>query len=231
MKTKTRISVVALTMAVGLLGTSTVVKSHDGSTGGPLHRLAADFDFTGETTTAVGVFPNSVGSVPGNDGTLVYRKRVSVPSDHNVLYVGVSMTGDTHDGAALWLNCRLDGSTSASDCNTGFGADGAQNGYVSLQKMPSFLVFPLGAVGTCDDGGGGFGDCHDNNINYTWCIPIVPDEWSGPISHNVEIRMATSESGKAVFFEKAHFYIDSNNIQGNACEPYNTNNPPPFPAP
>ena len=215
MKTKAHLSVAAttLTVCVLTLGFWTLAQSWEGSTGGPLHRLAADFknfDHT-ETSTTVGVFPNSVGSLPGNDGQLVYHKTVSVPDDHNVLYVTMSGTGDTHDGAALWLGCRVDG----NDCNPGAGgAAGAHPGYIALQKMPSFIVNPIGAIGSCNDGGGGFGDCHDNNINYTWCTPI----YGG--THNVELRLATSESGKEVFFEATHFFIDSNFIEGNACHPF-----------
>ena len=227
MKIKYRVSVVALTMAVGMLGFWAVAKGWGASTGGPLHRLAADFDFDDETDTIRGVFPNSLGSVVGDDGRLVYQKMVSVPADHNVLYVTFSATGDTHNGAALWMGCRIDG----VDCRPGgTGAAGSAPGYTSLQKMPSFPAGnATGALGTCNDGGGGFGDCHDNNLNYTWCVQLAPCESGTPMDHTVELRLATSQSGDRVFFEHANFYVDSNNITGNACQPFDTNSLDPEP--
>ncbi|MGH3118773.1 MAG: hypothetical protein ACRDQ2_16990 [Gaiellales bacterium] len=213
---KTRLSVGALMVLVALLtlGFLTPPESWAQSTGGPLNRLSADFknfDET-ETSTVVGAFPGSVGSMPGDDGQVVYRKTVFVPFDQNVLYITFSATGDTHDGAALWLSCRVNGAR----CNPGSGgAAGTTPGYVSLQKMPSFVALPTGAIATCNDGGGGFGDCHDNNLNYTWCVQLA--DFAGG-TFTIELRLATSESGKEVFFETAHVFIDSNCITGNACE-------------
>jgi hypothetical protein len=200
MTTTTRVTVMALTMAVAVLtfGFWTAVQTwEDGSTGGPLHRLSADFSNFDGTETFTDLPP---------PGQLVYRKRVAVPSDHNVLYVNITATGDQHDGAAMLVNCRVDG----NDCNPG---NGDFPGFVTLLKMTAPAVST-----NCNDGGGGGGDCHDNNFNYTWCIPINPDPWSGPISHDVELRLATSEAGDTVFYEAAHYYIDSNYIEGNACE-------------
>jgi hypothetical protein len=211
----TRLTLAALTVLVGLLTLGFWVPSEGWaqSTGGPLSRLSADFknfDAT-ESSTIVGVFPNSVDSVMGDDGTLVYRKTIFVPFDQNVLYITFSGVGDTHDGAALWLNCRVDG----ANCNPGFGgAAGAPAGYVALNKLPSFVALPVGAIATCNDGGGGFADCHDNTLYATWCVPI---HFEGG-TFTVELRLATSISGAEVFFEAAHVYIDSNCITGNACE-------------
>lgn len=217
---KTCVTAAARFMLVGLLtlGIWTPSEGWGPSTGGPLRRLSADFknfDNT-ETSTIVGVYPNSSGSVPGDDGTLVYQKTVYVPSGENVLYITISATADTHDGAALWLNCRVDG----ADCNPGAGgAAVTPAGYVALNKLPA----PEAAT-NCNDGGGGFGDCHDNSINYTWCTPIAYG------TRTVELRLATSRAGLGqVSFRTAHFYIDSNQISGNACvqaEPLPGESPP-----
>lgn len=180
---------------------------------GPLLRISADFkNFDGtETFTAAPVFDADGKLV---DGTTVFKKTVFVPFGMNTLYVTISTTGDTHDGAALWLSCRVDG----VPCNPGFGgAGGTPAGWVNVQKHKNY---PLGLSG---DGGGGAGDMHDNSIYYTWCTR----RGAGPAT--VEVKLASSgpdfETGTGfpppfVFFEAAHFYIDASRISGqNRCTP------------
>ncbi len=205
---------VVLTMVVGLLTVGIwppyEVQGHN------LTRMAADFkNFDGtESATTTGVFPNSTGSVAGDDGTLVYSKTVFTQApDQNVLYVTVSAVADTHDGSALWINCRVDG----VDCNPGFGgAAGAPGGWIAVNKLPA----ADGGASNCNDGGGGAGDCHDNSVYYTWCAAVVPDDLGGGSAHTVELRMATSHSGKTVFFEAAHIFVDASDLEPeNACVP------------
>jgi hypothetical protein len=43
------------------------------------------------------------------------------------------------------------------------------------------------------------------------------DPWVG--NHTVQLLQASSISGKSVFYERAHIYIDSSSISGNACTP------------
>lgn len=205
---------VVLTMVVGLLTVGIwpryEVQAHN------LTRLTADFknfDDT-ETTTTTGVFPNSAGSVAGDDGTLVFSKTVFTQADdQNVLYVTISAVADTHGGSALWINCRVDG----VDCNAGFGgAAGAPGGWIAVNKLP----VATGGADNCNDGGGGAGDCHDNTIYYTWCTPVVPADLEGGSAHTVELRMATSISGQNVFFETAHIFVDASDLEPeNACTP------------
>jgi hypothetical protein len=183
------------------------------SANGPILRIAADFfNFDGtETATAAPVFAPDGTLV---DGTTVFRKSVFVPFGVNTIYVTISTTGDTHDGAALYLSCRVDG----APCNPGSGgAGGAPPGWINLQKHKNY------ALGLFGDGGGGAGDMHDNSIHYTWCMKRE----SGPAT--VELKLASSgpdfETGTGatppiVFFEAAHVFIDASRIAGeNRCTP------------
>lgn len=183
--------------------------------GGPIVRLAADFlNFDGtESATTTTANPAT-----GEDGTAVFQKTVFVPSGVNTLYVTFSATGDTHDGAALWLSCRVNGAF----CNPGSGgAAGAPPGWIALQKHKNWVGISGFLVG---DGGGGGGDVHDNGIYYTWCVKTSTT--GGP--SRFELRLATSGSDPetggvappTVFFEAAHVYIDASRITGpNQCTP------------
>lgn len=183
------------------------------SANGPILRITADFlNFDGtESFTDAPVFAPDGTLV---DGQTVFLKPVFVPPGMNTLYVTISTTGDTHNGAALWLSCRVDG----VPCNPGFGgAGGTPAGWINVQKHKNY---PLGLIG---DGGGGAGDQHDNSIYYQWCVK----RQTGPA--RVEIKMASSgpdfetDDGVTppfVFFEAAHVYIDASRIAGeNRCTP------------
>ena len=184
--------------------------------GGPLHRLAADFDYFGfeiSTTSmasGAGNIPPTV-SAAGNagDGVRIYQKAVRVQDNATILYITMSTTGDSHDGAAIQFSCLVDGAF----CNPGGPGVANPPGWITLQKMtdPGFTL-------NCNDGGGGGGDCHDNGIHYEWCAQIEEGaQPSDPNDHLVELWMASS-NGFSVFIEEAHFYIDANEITGpNPC--------------
>lgn len=181
--------------------------------GGPLHRLAANFDFFGpgeEAFTTASIDPLA----PLVGGIAIYNQTVLVPTGHNVLFISLSTTGDTHEGAASCFTAKVDGvfanpgGQGAARC-TDAGATQVP-GWVNLQKM----TVPTGGSDNCNDGPGGAGDCHDNNINYVWCAPTQQGK------HDVEIRMATDTEGKFVFIEQAHFNVDSAQLStafGKAC--------------
>jgi len=178
---------------------------------GPIHRLSAqfkNFDVT-ETTTP--------SAVPGINA---YTKTVLVPSTDNTLYITISAVGDTHKGNAGWFSCNLDGDPTlvpiGAYCNPGSGGHaGAPAGWLSLEKHFNYDFVTYNGGITGGDGGGGNGDMHDNSIQYQWCVSVVPGSM-----HTVQIRLASSLTGGGaglnnnVFFEAAHFYVDSSSTRG-----------------
>jgi hypothetical protein len=161
-----------------------------------LRRLVAEFDFFAPGQEAF------TDAEP--DGIAIYRKTVDVPFPTNTLYLTLSTTGDTHDGAASCFTALLDGvffnpgGQGAARC-AGGGAD-LVPGWITLLKLPGQTDDPGGS--NCNDGGGGPGDCHDNSIYYQWCTPVEPGK------HEVEIRMASDTQGKTVFIEQASAAVD-----------------------
>lgn len=204
MKTQTRLKAI-LTAVVLALGLGFPAQSEAGF----IDRLAADFAFFGsECFTTAGVPAVN----PETGGVACYQKTVFVPFFANTLYVTLSTTGDTHDGAASCFTCLLDGAfcnagaLGAASCAPGFPQP---VGWINLLKLPE-----TDGANNCNDGGGGTADCHDNSIHYTWCTRVKPGV------HTVQIRMATAQPGSTVFMETAHFYVDASR-QGrkqNACE-------------
>ncbi len=204
-----------LTAGMALLVSGVWFSTETWAQGGPIVRLAADylnFDGTETSTTA------TADPATGEDGIPVFQKTLFVPAGVNTLYVTISTTGDTHDGAALWLSCRVNGAF----CNPGFGgAAGAPPGWIALQKHKNWVGISGFLSG---DGGGGGGDVHDNSMYYTWCVKTPTA--GGPA--RFELRLASSgsdfETGgvapPTVFFEAAHVYIDASRITGpNQCTP------------
>ena len=213
---KIRLGSVPLVTAVALV--TCLSASPRANADGPILRHAADFfQFGGgefaTSTTAVAAFNSPV---PGSaDGALFYRKTVTVgPS--NTLYVSLYTTSDQHQGAALWLSCRVNGLFCRPSVG---GANEAPSGWINLQRVPQNFNNaqggPSGASPNCNNGGGGTADCHDNGVAYQWCIPV---EAGSRVT--VDLKMATSTAGDFVFIEKGHVYIDSSLItQPNKCTP------------
>ncbi len=206
-------------LMVTALAVAAIVSSVPCQAQTPILRLAATFmNFDGtETFTDV-----TADAAMVNDGIVVYSKTVFVPLGQNTLFVTLSTTADTHDGAAAWLSCRLNGAF----CTPGFGGAGATPpGWINLNKHKNY------ALGLNGDGGGGAGDMHDNSLYYQWCTPVKPG------INNVELKLASSgpdfETGTGavpptVFFEAAHIYIDSSRMTNNdACRPERPTPPPP----
>lgn len=202
MRTALNVSLAAVALAT-CLSVNPGAKAQDS----PILRHSADFfkfdgtEFTTTTTAVNGVTT----TVPGNpDGALFYRKRVLVPGFSNVLYVSVYATGDTHNGAALWLSCRVN----SAFCRPGtaVAVDEAPSGWIAMKKLPQDVQAPLGH-NNCNDGGGGSADCHDNAIAYQWCVPT-----RGNRVVTIDLKMATNKPGRNVFIEKGHVYIDSSRI-------------------
>jgi hypothetical protein len=183
-------------LLLGSVALGSLVSLSGISWGGPLIRLAAEFDYFGsEATTTL---------TPDTDrGAAIYRKTVSVPGTANTLYLTLSATGHTQNGATSCFSAFIDGNffnpgPTAADCA------GQQPGWIALQKLPGPDLFPPGTLcGTGGDGSTGPTDCLSNSISYQWCTAVTPG------SHEVEIRMATGQEGNAVSINTAHFYVDA----------------------
>jgi hypothetical protein len=187
--------------ALGMLLLAAMWMPHSASAANELRRLAADPKFFGP-----GEESSTILEPPGE---VIYDKTVFVPGGANVLYLTISTTGDTHDGAAGCFTALVDG--------VFFNAGGqgaarcAGNGLTNVPGWIALVKLPDGGA-NCNDGGGGGGDCHDNSITYQWCTPIEHG------THDVQVRMATNSAGKRVFIEQAFFYVDASRIQrGTAC--------------
>jgi len=164
---------------------------------------------------------------PSTGGQPIYQGTVFVPADVDTLEITISATGDLLDGGvpesnSLWLNCQVDG----KDCN--HGVNSAANsipGWVpvlSLEasaQIPEPAATPTPAVGT------------DNNIHYSWCMPIKSKKGPRPHVHDVQLSMASGDGTHAVHIEQIHVFVDGNDFGGhdklNAC----TAAPVPTPVP
>jgi hypothetical protein len=124
----------------------------------------------------------------------IYTTTVFAPAT-GVLYVTISATGDGHGGAGSRFSCVINGGYCSPPGLP--PADGSPNGWVTLLKLSN----APGAT-NCNQGGGGTGDCHDNNITYTWCKRVNAG------THTVRLNMASSLPPNFVFVEKAFFYVD-----------------------
>jgi hypothetical protein len=179
----------------------------------PLFRLAANYDGDAEKLAVAGAGGDPLAG--GAGGVLIYSKTVFQPQGKTTLFVTFSGTGDTHDGSTLAMSCKIDGVLCGGLGSGGsIGACGAPDGWLCLNKMPQ----PV-AITNCDDGGGGSGDCHDNNINQTWCGAAS----SG--ARTVELKLAVIPDAGAIgtgpfiaFIEGGKYYVDSTTFtSGDAC--------------
>jgi hypothetical protein len=190
----------------GALGSLVALPAVSWAQDGALRRLVAEFDFFAPGQEAV--------TAAEPPGIAIYRKTVDVPKRTNTLYLTLSTTGDTHDGAASCFTALLDGvffnpgGQGAARCAG--GGEISVPGWITLLKLPGQIGDPGGT--NCEDGGGGPGDCHDNSIYYQWCTLVEPGK------HEVEIRMASDTNGDPVFIEQAHFYVDASRFkEGKGC--------------
>jgi len=196
-----------LTVAIlGLLAFATPSQA-----GKPWHSVTADSDFVGECTTEELVGPSA--NDPG--GTSCYGTTQFIPGSANVLRITWSTAGDSHDGARVLLGCRIRAASSDDGewnyCNAN-GTGAAPGNYITKNHIPA----GTGAT-NCDNGGGGDGDCHDNSIEMTWCVPIDGDD-----VFDIDLRIATAPgdsedddapNGRA-FVEASYFFIDSTKMRG-----------------
>src|SRR6266446_5828288 len=114
---------------------------------------------------------------PSSGGQPIYQGTVVVPADVDTLEVTISATGDLLDGAApqtnsLWLNCQVDGKA----CNGGVNSAGNSfAGWVPVLSLQAGAQVPEPTPTPTTPA-----TATDNNIHYSWCMPIKPNK--GPHS-------------------------------------------------
>jgi hypothetical protein len=131
-------------------------------------RLAADFGFWN------GVDVETTENTTGTPVKL-YDQSIKVPGGYNVISVELSGTGDSHNGAQMYLRCQMDG----KDCTSpsGDSMDSlAPAGWTSV--LANVGVFKDSTTGdVVDPSGEGFGgDFHNNNVTAFWCVKVTPCE-------------------------------------------------------
>lgn len=214
-------SIGAIVAIAGIFAGAVLVGPSAAQAGKPWKSMTADYDFTGECVTDLGVdeFDADEGTT---GGVACFTKSVFVPRSSNVLRVTWSATGDTHNGNSLWITCIItDARTNTrrycidGPSGAGGGAAGTPRGWISAQKLP----VAAGGATNCNDGGGGAADCHDNSVHYTWCTDVPRAD-----VYTIELRIASSLTGPesglndAVFVEDQVVFIDGTKIHGdNAC--------------
>lgn len=71
----------------------------------------------------------------------------------------------------------------------------------------------------------------DNNIHYTWCLPIKPNHGPHSLAHDVQLSMASGDGVHSVQIEQIHVLVGGMHFGGpnkaNAC----TAAPVPTPVP
>lgn len=230
----TRFLWLALVAVVG--GSFALAIGTPAQAGKPIQSIAADFDFFGFEASTTSQPPlaglpvvsdvNSAG-----DGLRIYQKTYPLSAKSNVITIEMFTTGDTHGGATSCFTCIFTDPTGAR----GFCNPGGQGAGRCAELFPGFEVpvpgwvalnnMPTGAV--CSDGGGGGGDCHDNNISYKWCYGLPLDADGKIIAglYTTELWMATANlptpinPDVRVFIEQAHFYINETKVltTDNSC--------------
>lgn len=173
----------------------------------PLHRVGSDFQDAstlGQPEVVTTTTPSTCGATPAScGGTHVYTKSVNIPG--SAVFITFTATGDTHDGAALLMSASVTDPTGGFKvCEapiTGGLSTAGPAGWITLQKLPS------GTGGTnCNDGGGGDGDCHDNNLVFSCCVLTTPGV--GGAASTIDLRLASSNGGH-VFYERANIQVDA----------------------
>jgi hypothetical protein len=154
---------------------------------------------------------------PSSGGQPIYQGSVFVSADVDTLEITISATGDLLDGGtpftnSLWLNCQVDG----NDCNAGTNsAANSVAGWVPVLSLDTSAQIPEAtatpAVGT------------DNNIHYSWCMPIKPKKGPHSLQHDVQLSMASGNGVRAVHIEQVQVLVGGTNFGGqnkaNACSP------------
>ncbi len=195
-----------------------------GAYAGYLRQFAAqylNFDGSEQSTTLA----------PSSGGQTIYHGTVTVPADIDTLEVTISATGDLLDSGvpatnSIWLNCQVDGNA----CNGGTNSAGnSVGGWVPVLSLtaPAQVPEPTPTPTTP-------ATATDNNIHYSWCMPIKPKKGAGDhLTHDVDLKMASGDGTHAVHIEQIHVFVNGARIAGqnksNACSEAPVPTPVPTP--
>src|SRR6266851_2998762 len=193
-----------------------------GAYAGYLRQFAAqylNFDGSEQSTTLA----------PSSGGQTIYHGTVMVPADVATLEVTISATGDLLDSGtpisnSIWLNCQIDG----NPCNGGANSAGnSVAGWIPVLSLTAAAQVPEPTPTPTTPA-----TATDNNIHYSWCMPIKPKKGAGDhLVHDVDLKMASGDGTHAVHIEQIHVFVDGAKIAGpnksNAC----TAAPVPTPVP
>jgi hypothetical protein len=180
-----------------------LIVSAQGVHAGDIRRFGAqflNFDGTQQSTKSA---PSSASGVP-TGGTAIYDVNVIVPADVNTLQVTIAATGDLDQAAnSMWLACLVDG----APCNSGTNsASNSPAGWVKVQELAASAQPETAA---------------DNNIHYSWCMPIHSKGGKDSLQHAVQLRMASGDGTNTVDIEQIHVFVDGAQVGGlnkaNAC--------------
>lgn len=185
----------ALLVVLLFPGTGTTAATQSPSS---IVNLVSAYDMSGEVSTS------------SSDGIRIFNRNVIPPSNANTLWISFSGTGDSHDGNATRLGCRVDG----------HGCPNDDNSWTEVQKFNFQPLLDANELNDCEgDGGGGCGDWHDNNINLTWCQSILP----GSGHKNVQVWLSADEDGEGtVYVEKATFTVNAG-FTPHGCQEFDMN--------
>jgi hypothetical protein len=165
---------------------------------------------------------------PSAGGQPIYQGTVIIPADVNTLEITISATGDLLDGGvpvtnSLWLNCQVDG----ANCNGGTNSAGnSVAGWVPVLSLQAGAQIPEPTPTPTSPA-----TATDNNIHYSWCMPIRPKKKAGSLSHDVQLSMASGDGSHTVHIEQINVLVGGSHFgagnKGNAC----TAAPVPTPVP
>jgi hypothetical protein len=160
-------------------------------------------------------YSSSAAPLPAAGGGTVTYSRTFF-NLHPVLYISFDGAAATHNGSTLLMACTVNGAPCTPAGGGGSPSALIPTGWVGLLKPDPAVncltvhiaLPPLEA-----------GDCHTNNINYTWCVPNVAS--GAPVT--IELKLASlpptspllllTTTDRTVHYERAHIIVDGTKQQ------------------
>jgi hypothetical protein len=182
--------------ALAILPCSLIALVASGAHAGNLLRFAVQYLNAEQSTN---VAPADTSGVPTGGIAIYDLADLKVPANVNTLQVTISAAGDLNEAAnSMWLACLVDGQPCNSSSNS---AANSPAGWIPVLSLAT-------------------GIATDNNIHYTWCMPISPNKGQPhPLRHTVQLRMASGDGADTVNIEQIHVLVDGVKIWTtmNAC--------------